>query len=54
MATDSGLSSKGITTNKGYAFEYETAGAVKQRANALKRALNNAQEDKGYINTNES
>jgi len=55
MATDSGLSSKGnIEKYKGYAFEYETAGAVRQRANALKRALNNAQEDKGYINTNES
>ena len=43
-----------IEKYKGYAFEYETAGAVRQRASALKRALNNAQEDKGYINTNES
>ena len=44
----------GFESYKGYAFEYETAGAVRQRASALKRALNNAQEDKGYINTNES
>ena len=39
---------------RSYLVESSRAEAVRQRANALKRALNNAQEDKGYINTNES
>ena len=39
---------------KTYLIEKSRAEAVRQRANALRRALNNAQKDKGYINTNES